>query len=134
MGYLTAVEGRPLSSNILAKTYGTNPVVIRRVLAKLNEAGLVDSKRGLGGGSILGREPSTITLRNVYEAVFDDNSILPRYPVNEGGPSQVLGDYLNHLFSDAEEVLMQRLMNVSIAQMDNTVRPEICRILGKKEY
>ena len=66
-----------VTSDILAKGFGTNPVVIRRVLAQLKRAGLIESRPGAGGGSILARDAETITLRDAYEAVTtDDNTVL----------------------------------------------------------
>lgn len=63
LGLLASKNGEPLTSEVMAKTYGTSPVVLRRVLAKLQRAGLVHTQRGVGGGSLLAREASQITLR-----------------------------------------------------------------------
>jgi len=132
MGFLTASEGKPLSSKILARTYGTNPVVIRRILAKLSEAGLVDSQRGVGGGTVLALDPVDISLRQVYEAIAGDNGILPRYPSDGEGPSLALGRYLNGLLASAEEELLARLMQISVCEMDQEMRAVICRMLEEK--
>ncbi|MEO0453422.1 MAG: Rrf2 family transcriptional regulator [Verrucomicrobiota bacterium] len=129
MGFLTAAEGKPLSSKILAGTYGTSSVVVRRILAKLNEAGLVTSQRGVGGGTVLALAPQDISLRDVYGAVAERPEILPRYPTNERGPSAVLGTYINDLLGEAEEELLCRLGGINISEMDMRVRPSVCRIL-----
>ncbi|MEM8953915.1 MAG: Rrf2 family transcriptional regulator [Verrucomicrobiota bacterium] len=129
MGFLTAANGRSLSSKVLAETYGTNPVVVRRILGKLSEAGLVKSQRGAGGGTILADEPARINLRDIYEAVTESGGVLPRYPMSEGGPSEVLGGYVNHLLEAAEDDLLTRLSEISISEMDRRVRPAICSIL-----
>ncbi len=129
MGFLTAVDGKPLSSQILAETYGTNPVVIRRILGKLSEAGLVESQRGVGGGTVLALDPAEISLRRVYEAIAGDAGILPRYPSGESGPSEVLGAYVNGLLAAAEEDLLVRLMSISVLEMDQNVGSAICSLL-----
>lgn len=129
MGFLTAVEGKPLSSRILADTYGTSSVVVRRLLSKLSEAGLVTSQRGVGGGTVLARKAADINLRDVYAAVSERPEVLPRYPTNERGPSAVLGGYINDLLGEAEEELLGRLGGISVAEMDERVRPAVCRIL-----
>lgn len=131
MGFLTAMEGKPLSSEILATTYGTSPVVVRRLLAKLSEAGLIHSQRGVGGGSALAQEPESINLRDVYEAVVERSEIFPRYPVDKVGPSKVLGSYVNDMLCEAEEDLLARFEKVSIYEMDQQVRPAICKLLKK---
>ena len=59
----------PLTSEQLADCIGTNPVVVRRTLAGLREAGVVTSARGTGGGWALAHDPADISLRDVYAAL-----------------------------------------------------------------
>src|SRR3546814_17522487 len=47
----------------------TNPVVVRRILAGLREAGFVRSEKGHGGGWTIARDLSAITMRDVYDAI-----------------------------------------------------------------
>ena len=133
VGFLTAKNGEPLTSEILAKTYGTSPVVVRRVLSKLSQAKLVESRRGFNGGSVLTREPSTINLRQVYEAIAVNQELLRRHPGNESGVAQVLADYINNIYDEAEEALMNKLESVTVKQMDAFVKPRICDLLSKMQ-
>lgn len=57
------------SSDKLAESVRTNPVVVRRVVAALGRAGLVESQAGRGGGARLARSPADVTLAAVYRAV-----------------------------------------------------------------
>ncbi|MEM7418035.1 MAG: Rrf2 family transcriptional regulator [Gemmatimonadota bacterium] len=129
LGFLTARGGEPLTSEVLARTYGTSPVVLRRVLSKLRQAGLVATRRGVGGGSVLGRPSSEISLLDVYVALTDEPELLPRHPGENTGPAQVLAAYINGIYAEAEAALLERLATVSIEQMDSEVRPEICAAL-----
>lgn len=133
VGFLTAKEGEPLTSEILAKTYGTSPVVVRRVLSKLVKAGLVESRRGSNGGSVLARKPSTINIRQVFDAIAEVQEILRRHPGDESGVSQVLADFINDIFDEAEEALMQKLEAVTVKQMNAAVKPRICQLLSKMD-
>lgn len=57
------------TSEQIATSVNTNPVVIRRLLAELRKAGLTDARKGAGAGWTLSRDLSAITLLDVYEAV-----------------------------------------------------------------
>lgn len=59
----------PATSDVLAKSLGTNPAVFRRTMKGLREAGYVRSTKGHGGGWQLARPLSEITLLGVYEAL-----------------------------------------------------------------
>lgn len=56
------------TSEFIASSVNVNPVVIRRTLGALKEAGLVEVKAGSGGASIV-KALSEITLFDVYRAV-----------------------------------------------------------------
>lgn len=57
-----------VTSELLAGSIGTNPVVVRRLLGQLREAGLVTVTRG-SGGCQAARPLDQITLLDVYRAV-----------------------------------------------------------------
>ncbi len=60
---------RSLSSEALAENICTNPTRVRRVLAGLKKAGMVETREGLDGGYRLTADPATLSLRQVAEAV-----------------------------------------------------------------
>jgi Rrf2 family protein len=71
---LTLLEqsgGEPVTSEYVAGSVNTNPSLIRRLLSALAKAGLTASQLGAGGGALLARPASEITLLDVYRAVDD---------------------------------------------------------------
>lgn len=61
--------GELLTSEFIACSVNTNPVVIRRLLGTLRAAGLVESKTGVGGGWALLVPPDRITLLDILRVV-----------------------------------------------------------------
>jgi DNA-binding IscR family transcriptional regulator len=57
-----------LSSENIAGSVNTNPVVIRKIIGMLKNAGLINVKPGIAGAE-LAKELSEITLLDVYKAV-----------------------------------------------------------------
>lgn len=58
-----------LRSEALAQNVCTNPARIRKVMAKLKKAGLVDTREGAGGGYSLADPHRDISLRQVADAL-----------------------------------------------------------------
>lgn len=57
-----------LTSSQIAESVNTNPVVIRRLMGKLKEAGFIEVSRGNSGARLL-KSLDEITLFDVYKAV-----------------------------------------------------------------
>ena len=57
-----------VTSDFLAGSIGTNPVIVRRLLGQLKDAGLIRVARGTGGCEIV-KPPEEITFYDVYRAV-----------------------------------------------------------------
>ena len=62
-------SGRSLSSEALAENICTNSTRVRRVMAGLKKAGMVETREGSGGGYRLCADPAALSLRQVAEAV-----------------------------------------------------------------
>ena len=58
-----------LTSDQVAASVNTNPVILRRSLGDLRRTGLVRVRHGAGAGWSLARPPEQITLLEVYAAV-----------------------------------------------------------------
>ena len=109
----------PLTSEVLARTMGTNPAIFRRTMAGLRRAGHVHSGKGHGGGWILARPLGDITLLDVYLALgrptlfaFGNRSADPECKV-ERAVNEVLGDTM----AAAEALLVERFGAVTLDQL-----------------
>lgn len=106
-----------VTSEDLAASVNTNPVVVRRLLGLLREAGLVTSQPGPGGGWRLVRAPEAITLRDVYEAVSDDALFAPphRAPSHVCPIGRTVHRVIGRFCSEAERAMAERLGQFTIA-------------------
>ena len=57
-----------VTSDFLAASINTNPVIVRKILLQLKNAGLINVARGTGGITFT-RPPADITFLDVYEAI-----------------------------------------------------------------
>ena len=57
-----------VTSEFLAASVGSNPVIIRNIMSQLREAGIIEIKRGTGG-IVITRDLSDISFLDVYKAV-----------------------------------------------------------------
>lgn len=119
---LTLLASSPderVTSERMAGSVGTNPVVIRRQLALLREAGLVESKGARGGGWTLTRDPGAIRLSEVRAALGDEASF--RMHRNEPHPECQVGQNvrfaLEGVYEGAERAVMQSLEQWTVADM-----------------
>ena len=115
----------PLKSEQVAESVNTNPVVIRRMLLELAEAGLVVSQTGSLGGSRLANDPAKTTLLDVYRALEHGGVFsLHRAPPSRDCPvgvniETVLGEVLLEVDSAVEQVLG----NITINEVVQRLRP-----------
>ena len=117
LGHMARAVG-PLTSEAIAAHNGTHAVVVRRVLGRLREAGLVASEKGHAGGWHLARPPEAVSLADVYGALGE--RVLA--PVTLGAPlgcaiEAALHAALDDALLEAEALLLARLRTVSVADL-----------------
>ena len=114
-----ADHGGLLTSADLAKMMSTNPVVVRRTMAGLREAGLVRSEKGHGGGWELARDLNAVTLRDIYDALGSPSLLAIGNRTEAPGclVEQVVNAALDQAFADAEALLLARLGEVTLAAL-----------------
>jgi DNA-binding IscR family transcriptional regulator len=116
--HMAEVEG-PVTSDTMAKAMQTNPVVIRRIMAGLRDAGFVRSEKGHGGGWTIARDLASITLRDVYGALGEPELFAMGNRTEAPGclVEQAVNGALNDAFRDAEALLLDRFNAVTLAEL-----------------
>lgn len=116
---------RPITSSELAGYLGSNPVVVRRTMAGLRDAGLVGSGKGHGGGWVLTRSIGEISLADVYRAIgspalfaFGNRSTEPDCLL-ERGVNRAIASTID----EAEARILRRLAAVNLEQLRNEAGP-----------
>ena len=114
-----AEQDGPVTSDVLARAMGTNPVVVRRVMAGLREQGYVRSEKGHGGGWTIARDLTEITLRDIYDALGRPTLLAMGNRMEAPGclVEQAVNAALDTAFRDAEALLLSRLGGVTLAAL-----------------
>jgi Rrf2 family protein len=129
----------PLKSEQVAESVNTNPVVIRRMLCELAEAGLVVSQTGSLGGSRLASDPAKTTLLDIYQALECGGVFsLHRQPPSRNCPvgvniETVLGDVLLEVDSAVEAVLAKITIRDVVQRLKPCVSKETNTTVGRIE-
>jgi len=119
LSLLAHEKDRPLTSEYIAGSVNTNPVVIRRVLGLLARANLVNSTEGAAGGTVLARPARLINLAEVFRAVEKRERFpLPRNRPNPLCPvgKRVQGVF-RHELEQVEAAMDRELASVTVADV-----------------
>jgi Rrf2 family protein len=112
-------------SSRLAKTVNTNPVVIRRLLIDLQEAGLISTVRGPRGGAALKRKAEQVTLRDIHTAV-DRGDTFATHP-NKPSPDCPVGKNIGRVM----ERIQNRTNRALARELDKTTLADVLRDLKR---
>lgn len=124
---LTLLASSPeaaLTSEYIAASVNTNPVVVRRLLSLLRNAGWTDSKNGKGGGWVLVAKASSITLAEVRKVVREGSVFsMHNKPPN---PACLVGrniqSALGRVYQKAEQKLQDDLARTNIRDLLRSVQ------------
>ena len=124
---LTLLASNPeetVTSEYIAGSVNTNPVVIRRLLGLLRTAGLVVSQSGIGGGWRLTGPPDSITLLAVRRAVNEGSPFNMHH--QQPNPSCPVGRHIQNalveVYARAERALEAELAGPTVGQLLESVQ------------
>ncbi|HXE32466.1 MAG TPA: Rrf2 family transcriptional regulator [Verrucomicrobiae bacterium] len=124
MAALGYFQGAEISSAILAESVNADPTFVRKSLSKLSKAGLVVTKRGKSGASMLSRSPRQITLLDIYLASAAPPAFaIHSYPVDKRCPvSCHLKECMSGLLSQAQSSFERSLAKITLAHLVGRIR------------
>lgn len=107
------------TSETIALMLNTNPVVVRRTMAKLKQQGIVSSEGGPGGGWRLVQDPERVTVLDILRAITDatiftlgPSSDHPSCPVERAVNARLSG-----ALERAEAVLSEEFGQITLADI-----------------
>ena len=73
----SAYANRPISIKTIASQESISPEFLEQIFFKLKKAGVISSVRGPGGGFILQKKPSDISVKEILDAVGEQINPTP---------------------------------------------------------
>ena len=124
MAALAYYHGEEISSATLADSVNADPTFVRKSLSKLSKAGLVVTKRGKSGASVLARPPRQITLLDIYRASAAPAAFaVHSYPVEKRCPvSCHLKECMSEVLSQAQYSFERSLARMTLASLVGLIR------------
>lgn len=114
-------EENRITSDLLSKSSGSNPVTIRNIMSALKKDGILTSKRGAAGGVVLACEPKEITLYRICMAV--ECEALGKLMGLHSSPSEYcpvgrnIYAVLNQSYDKVKEDLKKSLESITLEEM-----------------
>ncbi|MDO5608009.1 MAG: Rrf2 family transcriptional regulator [Capnocytophaga sp.] len=117
MTVLASKADQWLSSDYIAGSIQINAAMVRKEIAVLLKAGLVESRKGKEGGCRLAKNPEKIYLSEIFKAV-NANAILgkknkktnPKCPIGKQ-----INQHLDDLFDEIDANVLEMLSSKSVA-------------------
>ena len=123
-GLACGCDQKGVTSSHLAESVNTSPSFVRRTLAKLSKAGLVETATGKSGACWLARDAQDISLLDVYRAV-DAPKVFAIHDYSEQKSCFVschIKTALENALVKTQKAMETSLAEISLAQIVSDVR------------
>jgi Rrf2 family protein len=128
LGFLADRGEVPVTTRQIATRFQMSEAHLAKVLQRLIRVDLVRSIRGPKGGFLLTREPESVTLLEVFEAIegpFEPSRCLLSGAICDG-ESCIIGK----IVVEANTLLKQRLEETTLNQVGAVIRGEAPQVMG----
>ena len=127
---LIAGAEKPLTSDRIAKSVGTNASYIRRITGLLKKQGIIGSRQGAGGFTLLVK-PRDLTLYRIYQAIAGTEQVhvfdLHQNPNDECSVGRHIRPVLTDTFREIEEKAEQELKKTTLLDCMLKMKAEMDR-------
>lgn len=123
LAFIETYKGKlPLTSENIAGSIETSPVVVRRLMGKLRSAGLIKTVHGSADPKLI-RDPKDISLYDVFLAVEDDQHI---FTIDQKtNPECIVGGNiqatLSEFYAQAETAAKAKLASTSLQDVLDSI-------------
>ncbi|MCT2561303.1 Rrf2 family transcriptional regulator [Chryseobacterium herbae] len=110
-----------LTSEWIAGSVNVNPVIVRKELSVLREAGLIISRQGKDGGTQLARNADQISISEIYRSV-KNTDVLGKKNQNPNPACSVgkeVNVHLNTLFEETDQLVINFLGDKSLQEFSD---------------
>ena len=118
----------PITSDQMAGSVGTNASYIRKILALLKKAEIVDGHRGISGYRLTAA-PEKLTLLQIYQAVMEEPRIhlldIHQNPSDQCIVGRHIRPVLTGMFADMEEAFARTLADKTLADCIAGIRNRV---------
>ena len=111
-----------ITSEFMASSINVNPVIIRKILSQLKDAGLIEVKRGPGGATIA-RPLDEITFFDVYQSVecIEENTLFHFH--ENPNPDCPVGKNIHNVLDDKllriQGAMERELKSITLADVNS---------------
>jgi len=112
-----------ITSGRIASSVNTSASFVRRVLAKLSKAGLIQTSKGKSGSCRLSKEPKKISLLDIYLAV-DPPKVFSIHTYEAQGPCAVsceIKKSLEKVLERSQRAVERSLKEISLAEIASDI-------------
>ena len=118
----------PMTSDQIAKSVGTNASYIRKITGLLKKQGIIDSRQGISGFTLL-VEPEKLSLLKIYQAISETEQVhvfdLHQNPNDDCIVGRHIQPVLTDVFRGIGEKAEQELKNTTLADCLQKMKKEI---------
>lgn len=125
---LVSESPTPMNSDQMAMSIGTNASYVRKILALLKKAGIVDGHRGISGCTLL-IPPEQLTLLQIYQAVTENQTVhlldIHQNPSDQCVVDRHIRPVLSGMFAGVEDAFARSLSEKTLADCIADIRKRL---------